>query len=484
MYFKRIVIENIKGFPGRHDFDFARGLNYLVGDNNCGKSTLFEALLYLVSGKPTGGDFKSVGVEQPIRIEAVLAGADLRALVDDAKFVKYAEYLHDDGGEDAFRVERMDANRTVVQGAGKPVNLSAKTACFWHPARKQFENPTGIDALFRALVDLQPIWADEDPADVTDFSTTKTLGRLVDAAAQPFFGTPAWSAFLDAHNMTFGGSGEESLVGHAASIASDLQQLVDEQYGTTRVRLGFEVPAPAAFVKMGQILVDDGAGETDLASKGTGMQRAFALAVIQLYARSRVAEAGAAERHVLLVDEPETWLHPSAQLRLGQALAQVALSQQVFLITHSPYLIRTFDSGSHQLTVFRGRGPEREIAVSRLMGIGGSGSPTWGEITYRAFGIASREFHDELYGLAQNKCGAALGLDSDDSAKEKQVDDWLATTGLARSHQWTRPGWQPYNVTLPVFVRNLIHHPENALNGKLSEEDLARSTTELLSVVM
>ena len=64
-------------------------------------------------------------------------------------------------------------------------------------------------------------------------------------------------------------------------------------------------------------MVDDGMGETPVRGKGTGMRRAFALAIIQLNAGKLASGGGAADALqkplILLLDEPATWLHPNAQ---------------------------------------------------------------------------------------------------------------------------------------------------------------------------
>ena len=41
MYISKITLHNFKGFKGDHEFNFDKGINFLVGNNNCGKSTLF-----------------------------------------------------------------------------------------------------------------------------------------------------------------------------------------------------------------------------------------------------------------------------------------------------------------------------------------------------------------------------------------------------------------------------------------------------------
>lgn len=482
MHVKKLTVQNVKSFRGEHVFRLTSGLNYLVGDNNCGKSSIFEAFMYLAGGRVKEEDFFTRGASEPTRVEVVLAGDDIRDLVADEKFKKYHDYLHaDEDGDEVLRVERNTADREVVQGSGKPVKLDGKKACFWHNGRKQFENPTGIDALFKALIDFEPVWADTDPTEFADFSSTKTLGRLVDSAAAQFFDTDEWGDFTTAHKKAFASKDRDSLEARTTALASEMEVLVRQQYGPAAVRFEFELPDASAFVKMGTLLVDDGAGETPLGGKGTGMQRAFALAIIQLYAKSTSATSGPTKPLVLLIDEPETWLHPTAQLRLADALSAIARTQQLFLITHSPYLLRRFDAKSHQMIVFKDKGSDREFTYSRNMGVLGTGEPTWGEINYHAFGISSHEFHNELYGDIQRHLEVLANVDS---ATEKDIDEYLVQNGILRSKIWTRSGKKaPHSVTLAVYVRNSIHHPENKLNLAPTDLELAQSTADLLTVL-
>lgn len=228
--------------------------------------------------------------------------------------------------------------------------------------------------------------------------------------------------------------------------------------------------------------VDDGAGETPVDGKGTGMQRAIALGIIQMYARSSaLADQTNLTPLVLMLDEPETWLHPSAQLKLGEALSKIGDREQVFIVTHSPYLIRKFDHKTHLLTVLAGQGGEKRVDMSTQFGLFGLGEPTWGEINYRAFNVCSNEFHNELYGYVQHH----LELQKGDGkfAKEEEVDAYLAGEGLQRNRVWIRTLTKKYKTTLPVFVRNSIHHPENNLNDEVTEMELRESTEALVSIV-
>ena len=484
MYIRRVTVENVKSFRRETTFEFGPGVNFLVGDNNGGKSTVLESLLFLFEGptaqKWTPDAFYSTNAEGPTRVTAEIAGG-VEELVKQDKYALLENFIFDDGGEKVLRLERNSSERTVAQN-GKDKTVNVKAVCFWHPEREQFENVTGIDARVKAIFDFEAIWADAQPGDHIDFANTKTLGRLLDVAFKRFAQTARWGTLVEAHEDAFAPDDDESFVVETKRLADDIKSLVDEQYGHAAMRFEFALPDPSVFLKQGRLHVDDGAGETPVEGKGSGMQRAIALGIIQLYAKSEALGSGENPTPlILMLDEPETWLHPTAQLRLGDALSVIGEKEQVFIITHSPYLIRKFDSKGHRLAVIAGQGAERRIDTSTTFGLFGVGEPTWGEINYRAFGICSHEFHNELYGYVTRH------VESDkadgQSAKESELDDFLASEGLAKSKTWVRASGSAWQRTLTVYIRNSIHHPENQLNAAVSDAELRESTDALVEIV-
>lgn len=98
--------------------------------------------------------------------------------------------------------------------------------------------------------------------------------------------------------------------------------------------------------------INDGT-DSDLGSKGDGMQRQILFQVFRLYAdhkRSRGifaddidGENQVAQRHassIIIFEEPELFLHPQAQEQFYDDLVDVSNSDQVLLATHSNHLIR------------------------------------------------------------------------------------------------------------------------------------------------
>lgn len=105
-------------------------------------------------------------------------------------------------------------------------------------------------------------------------------------------------------------------------------------------------------------------------------------------------------------------------------------------------------------------------------------SPSWGEVNFDAYGMATVEFHNELYGQLQEKF--SLGLETD-------VEAHLVGNGFDKPKKWIKERngvAQPaYDITLCSYVRNSIHHPENRNNQQFTDAELAESIEKMISVV-
>ena len=485
MHIRRIKVENVKSFQGEHTFDLNPGVNFFVGDNNSGKSTILEALLFIFDGpsqtKWTPETFYCTSTTGHTRVEVDIAG-DVNALIQQDKFSVLADFVFEDNGQSVLRLERSSKERKVTQGP-KERNIDVKAVCFWHPGRQQFENVTGIDARVKAIFDFEAVWADAHPSDHIDFANNKTLGRLLDSSFKKFVQTDLWKELSKAHTNAFGPDADDSFIAETERLAGELKELVDEQYGQASYRFNFGLPDASIFLKQGSLHVDDGAGETPISGKGTGMQRAVALGLIQLYARSAtLLDDENVTPLILMLDEPETWLHPSAQLRLGEALNKIGERDQVFIVTHSPYLIRKFNSGNHLLTILSEKGDRRQVDTSTKFGLFGVGEPTWGEINYRAFGVCSNDFHNELFGHVQRHL--ELKKSNNKAAGVAEINNFLKAHSIPEDRAWIiTPSLESFDVTLPIFVRNSVHHPENKENPSVTEDELQRSIEHLVRVV-
>ena len=160
---------------------------------------------------------------------------------------------------------------------------------------------------------------------------------------------------------------------------------------------------------------------------------------------------------ILLLDEPETHMHPQGQENLRDELINISkskLNNIVIFATHSNFMI----DKSHLERSYRvhKKGNEK-TQVSSIDG----GSASYSETNYIVFDIPTTDYHNELYGFLERESREKL----DDLPKEK---NWINEKKGATE-----------KVSLPTYIRHSIHHPENTKNKMYTQAELKRSIDTL-----
>lgn len=494
MHISRIKLVNFRSFIGEHTIDFSTGINFFVGDNNCGKTTVFRAIEFLQGAKDKAEYITKGKEDEEVSVELEFRGDDLSDIINEPSLnlKKYQDYIIDnEDGTYSLKILRSSEATTILQ-RGKTTNLDIKNIRVYNPKSeedgiKKYENPTGIDKTITALFDAQFVYSDLKNEDYQDFGKTKIIGKLINVITKDFQkefdekgNKTVWGAFKDAHAKAFGDDGLLSIL---KGLEKEITQILKEQYGESEVKFNFGLPEIDNFFKTGNIMLSDNGITTPVSQKGTGMQRALALSLIQIYAKiSNKTESEIDKPLLFFVDEPETFLHPKAQNKLMEALNSLSKKSQIFITTHSPYLLKVFDKTQHQINVFYRDDGSSKAKNKSMLDLFGKYSPSWGEINYIAFDVVSVEFHNELYGFLQ----ARAICESEKYYHEKDFDSWLKEKGLEQNILYKRLKQNGELVdeqkTLPTFIRNIIHHPENQHNTYIDTE-LRASIEQMLAIV-
>lgn len=590
MYISHLQLRN---FMCHHelDLDFGSGVNYLVGDNNSGKTTVLRALQYLHDGVTKGHDiseyrYHALGASnEEVDTVPVVVTADIvfersevppqcladddpeynskadGHLLNDAVYDPLCPYVFFDNNTKQYllRVRRSSATVTLHKHSkGKASTLGIKDIGVFDNRNKredEYTNATGISAKIQRLFDPIFVWADDAPDAAADFAPTKIMGKLISEETAKFKESLLWKNFLDAHKKAFITGGDESYMGgdesdmqidsqpslqeKLNSIASAIGMRMNEQYGgSNAVQFAFEQPDVSNFVKMGQVLIRETSNdssndkdinfggditpEAELQHKGTGMQRAFALAAIQVYAEQQREHSvdksgedndGDSEKELPIIsslvalDEPDMALHPCAQYTLADSLHK-SQHCQYFISTHSPYMLHGYSDKQDTLHVLYAESRNRKNLISsgKLQIVEGI-SPSIPAITYFAFGIPTPEFHSELYGRITNvieetcqkenisvaSVGIEIGKDFINIPRKERFDSRKPQKKdcATKEENWNRYGGNVLEEPLPTYVRNCTDHPESI--GKMTDEakqhdefknlDNKFSTDELLSSI-
>lgn len=494
MYISKMRLKNFRCFDGEHSFSFGPGINYFVGNNNAGKTTIFRAIEFLKSGKTKEGWITEGRNDEDVYVEITIEGTQLKELLEVDNLKKYQPYLIDGS---KLRLRRGSETTTWIDKRNREKEITIKNIAIYNPNSDIFENPTGVDNVISALFDAQFVYSDLDNSEFQNFSKTTTIaGKLISAITKDFQTSPEWSNFKEAHSRAFGSSG---FTGVLNGLKTKIENILEEQYGSTTVDFNFGVPTIENFLKTGQILLEENGIQTDVAEKGTGMQRALALTLIQIYAEIGQKNLDVSKPIFFFLDEPETFLHPTAQDKLLESLGKLSEDNQIFITTHSPYLLRNFCKDTNTLSIF-----SRKSGIPRVQeGVSLNlfpYSPSWGEINYKAFGVVSPEFHNELFGMLHKKAEENEEHYNGKSKVNQSIssfDRWLIEQDKDNSTDFNHINCLDvkkindgkFDQSMSTYIRNYIDHPGDDVHlpqGKKREkptmEDIRKSIDSMMKI--
>lgn len=308
----------------------------LVGLNNCGKSNCLIALQWLVRKAKLGvEDFNDPAV--PVVVLGRLTGItdeDLGVL--EAKHRAKIEPHVRDG---VLRIKREQP----APGVDTVLTVIDPETNQWVP------NPAGIDNAISALFpDPIRIGAMEDAEeDASKAKTTTTIGKLLASML---------AAIQERHEVDLSPHlaaivGMISAEGAArfdelGRIDESINQKISDLFPGIRIKLDFPVPVLNDLIKAGTVKVYEGDGRgRAFGSYGHGAQRAIQMAMVRHLADLKRGEAAAGGATLLLVDEPELFMHPFAVEQVREALRALSDSDyQVVFSTHSAQMILAKDA--------------------------------------------------------------------------------------------------------------------------------------------
>ncbi len=490
IYIKEVKIENFKcfaeqsiGFSTPDGSTPGSGLNVLIGENGNGKTTILEALnftnqsSFASENKLSVNDFYDSG--KPIAINT---------LTNDFVCKMTAPYMGCTFESEGFAFKAKNRDR---KSSGKllsspfSINTNFRTKKDTYNKKDGSDSGKEIPALNKIYSngviqdsELNIFYFDKNRTRQISSGTYKTtFERVCDDLNWKFLKNIQYDdvqALID--NMA-GQYFEKSISIAQKGTGQKLAKEMAEFFGNDDfLNLKIELldllhPFSKAFFAIRQ---ENSLTQVSPKDLGSGVEIILTLLLLKSIASE--SKGGI----VYLIDEPELHLHPLAQQRLAELLIAEAENVQIVVSTHSPYLIRSF-MGENINKIILKRDDSQNIVLEKANSISNClfpWSPSWGEVNFNAYGMATVEFHNELYGWLQEKHSLPY---------ENNVESHLSSSGVQKSKQWTKEKngnvQAPYDITLCSYVRNSIHHPENSHNLKYTEQELVESINVLISSV-
>lgn len=399
----KILIENFRAHV-RTELQLS-DFGCLIGENNAGKSSVLHAIHFAINGAPPNrlvdADFNDTN--KAIRVELVLDDIDAHDLarISDAGQRQSVENVLTNGRivlvrtavygariatnlmlmkpqPKAARWSLDDLNSSIARKKNPELReaavaqlpeldsvLPAKpTMAMIRESREGLISklpvealelqetaiPTGISsALAPLLPEVIYIEAVKDAsaeAKTTDAATFgKLLKILLDEVAEEFGDLEKEFQRIQRKLSRYtaqDNTSHDDRLDEVKFIESKIEEFVQESFPDVALRMDVPAPELRTILSSAELRIDDG-HEGPISSKGDGLKRTVAFAILRAYTalRNDGFKAGDAQRrtrpsYLLLFEEPELYLHPSAQRQLFDALARFSTDHPVLVTTHSP----------------------------------------------------------------------------------------------------------------------------------------------------
>jgi putative ATP-dependent endonuclease of OLD family len=311
----------------------------LVGYNNSGKTNAVSAIQWLLrKSSLSAQDFYDEAT--PVHVEAEISGVT-QAVINVLPERQRGQVTPHVVGD------KLRVKRTQVAPSARATDIQLSV---WDPRVNDWTpNPVGLDnALGVILPEPIRIGAMEDAAeDSSKAKTSTTIGKLLGEFVAPV--RAAHQAELQ--RILFDLERRLSAAGDTrfaelGIIENAITAKINDLFPGIEARLHFPTPAIDDLIKSGTLKLAEGAGvPRDFSSYGHGTQRSVQMALIRHLADVRRGDAANPGTTLLLIDEPELYLHPFAVEQVRVALKTLSANgYQVIFSTHSAQLVPAMDA--------------------------------------------------------------------------------------------------------------------------------------------
>ncbi len=349
-HISKITIKNYKSIK---DAEFPLSpYSPLVGYNNAGKTNILKALNWVIKKAfLPKSDFNNH--DKPVIVEVEICGITedvLNAMGDNKnrKTIDSPEYIV----AEKIRIRRVQEKEASSSKDIRLEILSTKDneKPTWEP------NPNGIDnAISHLFPDPIFIGAMENATeDIEKNAAGTTIGKLIKAIIDPVTKdyTPEVKKALEnvSKKISANGSKKDPKL---KKIDVDIDSVLANFFHGVSVKIHIPTPEFSDFVKNATIRIFEEGNKPEgqnASSFGHGTQRAMQIALIKYLAEIKKNDAQTAQTGrttLILIDEPELYLHPQAIELVRSSLNTLASEgYQVIFTTHSANMIAREDAAN------------------------------------------------------------------------------------------------------------------------------------------
>jgi predicted ATP-dependent endonuclease of OLD family len=503
MKIKSVVVNRFRGYdkPVRVEFD---DLSVLVGRNDIGKSTLLEALDYFFNEgkgcvKLDKDDINKTCLangEDCIEIEVEFSDIPVKVLIDAANETTLQdEFLLTSSGT-LHIIKRYPAagKEKVFIRANHPVNPECKDLLLKKiQDLKKILDDQKLECAdkTRSAEIRKAIWNGQDHLQLEDCELELSKLDTKNVWEQLKTYMPLYTLFQsDRKNADSDDEVQDpmriavkeilsdpNIQANLTAVAETVKQRLELVAGRTLTKLAElnptianslepRLPSPEnlKWVDVFKSVSISGDEDIPINKRGSGVKRLVLISFFRAEAERRQA-ASYLPNIVYAIEEPETSQHPEHQRGLADALIALsnAPSTQVLLTTHSPEIVKRLKFENLRLV--------SDSVIEKIVPVlqHELPYPSLNEVNFAAFGEATFEYHNELYGFIE---------------EEDRLADYRRDKPLRGYQKVRRDGeLEQKQIILTEYIRHQIHHPENTHNPQFTSEELKNSIQSMRNFI-
>ncbi len=311
----------------------------LVGYNNAGKSNILSAIKWLLRRTSLSSDCFNQ-TDQPIIIEGKIEGisSTLLQAMDPGHKTSIEKYIT---GE--------VLNIRQIQNSPGDTVAKIKIEVYDDSNNKYVPNPNGLTEALSVLFP-EPIQIgamENSEEDVSKSKAGTTIAKLLAEILGPIetqYGMDVKTA-LDGVKGLLSADGN-ARVAELTNFDTQVNSKIDSFFPGINIKIHIPTPELKEVFNKGTIKVyeEQILNGRDVSSLGHGAQRSIQMALIQHLAELKRTNQGFATNTLLLVDEPELYLHPQAIEVVRDSFKKLSTQgYQVIFSTHSPMMVTSED---------------------------------------------------------------------------------------------------------------------------------------------
>lgn len=317
--------------------------NTLIGCNNIGKSNILNSIIWILRKKSLNkNDFYDIS--QPVVIEGTISGIDANVLnqLPQNQATSIATYINNG----VLKIQRTQSrpDESVAN-----IKLKVYDPNAINPAPSWVNPPTGFDNSLNIIFP-EPIAVNamEDATeDVGKYKTSTTIGKLLSEIFKSI--EQNYSAQVTAALASFKdllGIDGTQRVPELNDFDTQANFRIQDFFPGITIKADIPTPEIKEVFKSGtiQVFENNNIIGRDVSTLGHGAQRSIQMGLIKYLADISRQNATPHQTTLLLIDEPELYLHPFAIEIVQEALHTLSTQgYQVIIATHSPLLISKKD---------------------------------------------------------------------------------------------------------------------------------------------